>query len=255
MAAIVYAFPPVRITAHTPWFVRAPVNVSRSFFTGARNVSAAQRPRRVAELVVSGLSGDRDGAGYMENLRLLLRGGIGLVRLTSRPVNWWMDDSRLRARRQSRPVSWVTPDDPSVEWSDGDPVTWFAGQPLMAVAITDAGGFPAIQITGGPPNILIARPGDLVTLFAPIGAVTGESARVMTTARTDAAGDAVIRLMSALTGEGRVNIGTTETAVFEVLSMSEPVQPTSGNWSYSLSFSEVFANEVPGGFDEVDPWR
>ncbi|NEX45182.1 hypothetical protein [Pseudotabrizicola algicola] len=255
MAVTVFAFPPVRFSAHTPWIERAPVNVSRSFFTGARMVSAAQRPRRETELVVAGLSGDRDGAGYMENLRILLKGGVGLVRLTSRPVNWWLDDVRLRARRQSELVDWTVPDDPSVEWLAGDPVPWLSGRVIYATAITDAAGFPALAITNAPALTVIARPGDLVTLFSPISAESGTTARVMTTARTDDAGAAEIRLMSALSGSGRVNIGTTETAVFEMVSMSDAAQPTKGNWSYNLSFSEVFEDEVPGGFVEVDPWR
>lgn len=251
----VYAFPPVRITAHAPWFERAPVNVSRSFFSGARLVSAAQRKRRGTQLTVAGLSGDRDGAGYMENLRILLAGGENLVRLVSRPVNWWMDDAKLQGQRQSQPVAWTTGSDPYVQWDNTGNVTWLTGQALAGTAITDGAGFPAVSITGAPPNVIIARAGDLLTLFSPVSATTGTSARVMKTARSDGSGAATIRLMSSLSGSGRVNIGTTETAAFELVSMSEPVQPLRGNWSYDLSLSEVFADEVPGGFSEVDPWR
>jgi hypothetical protein len=250
----VYAFPPVRITAYSPWFERAPINVSRSFFTGARMISAAQRKRRATQLVVEGLAGDRDGAGYMENLRLLLEGGESLVRLVSLPVNRLVDDCRLRPRRQSQPVAWQTGTDADVQWDNTGNVTWFTGQPLLGTATTDGGGFPALSITGAPPNTLIARAGDLLTLFSPITATTGTTARVMRSTVTDGSGAATIRLMSALSGSGRVNIGVTETAAFELVSMSEPVQPMSANWSYDLSFSEMFADEVAGGFTEVDPW-
>jgi hypothetical protein len=251
----VFAFPPVRISSHSAWVERAPINVSRSFFSGKRFVSAAQRKRRAAQLVVAGLSGDRAGAGYMENLRLLLEGGAHLVRLVSRPVNWWVDAAYLEASRQSQPVVWSTSGDGDVQWYDGGEVTWLDGVPLAGIATTDSDGFPAITITGAAPNMLIARAGDLLTLFSPVDDTVGTTVRVMTNATTDVTGAATIRLMSALTGSGRVNIGTSETAVFEMVAMSEPVQPTQGNWFYDLSFLEVFEDEVPDGFTEVDPWR
>lgn len=251
----VYAFPPVPIVAHSPFFDRSVVNVSRSFFTGRRFVSAAQRKRRGAQLRVSGLAGDRTGPGYMENLRILLAGGENLVRLASRPVGWWQDQLALQKLRQSDPVTFVTGTDPSLSWTNGGTVTWFSAAPISGVAVTDGAGFPALSITGAPANLLIARPGDLVTLFAPFEGTVGTQARVMAAAVTDGAGAAVIRLMSALTGSGRVSIGLAETAAFEMVSMSEPIQPLSGDWTYDLAFSEVFADEVAGGFVEVDPWR
>ena len=249
----VYAFPPVRVTA-SAFPVLTPINESRSLFTGARFVSAAQRSRRVPRLTVAALGGDSAGAGFMENLRILLNGGVNLVRLDSRPINWWVDSARLRDERQSQPLNWSTATDPALEWVDGGAVDWFTGRPLLATAVTDGAGFPALSITGGPANTLIARPGDLVTLFSPVTATTGSTARVMTVARTDAAGAATIRLMSALSGSGRVNLGTSETGVYELVSMSDPMQPTRGQWSYDLSFREVFEDEVAGGFVEVDPW-
>ena len=250
----VYAFPPVRIVSASPWVEVAPVNSSRSFFTGARIISAAQRKRRNAQLTVAALGGNSSGAGYMENLRILLAGGVHLVRLESLPVNWWADAAGLRSRRTSQPVAWQTDTDPDLSWSNGDPVAWFTGQILMGEAVTDAGGFPAVSITGGPPNILIARAGEVLALFSPIGSTSGSQARVMRDTRTDETGAATIRLMSALTGSGRVNIGTAETAIFEMVSMSEPMQPVSGQWTYDLSFREVFADEI-GSVTEVDPWR
>ena len=251
----VYAFPPVRITAYMPWVERAPVNVSRSFFTGARMTSSSQRKRRVTQLVVEGLAGDRDGAGYMENLRILTAGGESLVRLNSRPVNWSRDDCRLRSVRQSAPVLWGVAEDADVEWLDPDVVPWVSGALLVAVASTDAEGFPAVEITGAPANKIIARAGETVSLFDPISSVSAQTARVMKTARTDEEGVASIRLMTPLEGSGRLTIGEPETAVFEITSMSEPVQPMAANWSYAVTFSEIFADEVPGGFVEIDPWR
>lgn len=253
MARIVYAFPPVRVMAWN-WVWIAPVNRSQSFFTGREFVSAAQRKRRAATLEISAAGCQSTGAGYMENLRMLIAGGENLVRLRSRPINRLRSDLDLKGRRQSELVSWVSVDDPSVEWSDGDPVPWLTGVVISGVSITDSSGFPALRISGGPPNTLIARPGEFLTLFESSGAPEGVTARVMTAARTDAAGGCDIRLMSALSGAGRVNIGTSESAIFRVVDLSESVQPRFGDWTYSMRCEEVFADEV-GALSEVDPWR
>lgn len=252
--ATVYAFPPVE-TVGDEWDIEAPVNVSRSFFTGKRYVSAAQRVRRVASFSVSALAPDGSGAGYMSNLKILLEGGENLVRLNSPSINPWRIDMKLKAKRQSRQVTWSNDDDPSIEWTNGAPAPWFSGTTLLGEGVTDAGGFHAIAITGAPPNIIIARPGDYLTLLSPITATTGQNARVMTIARTDASGAATIRLMSQVTGSGRVNIGVSVSAVFEAVGMPRAMQPFDGDWPQVWSFREVFADEVDGGFVEVDPWR
>lgn len=252
--AIVYAFPPVE-TVSDEWTIEAPINSSRSFFTGKRMVSASQRARRIASFAVSSRAPTGSGAGYMENLKILLAGGENLVRLHSPSINPWEISKQAKILRQSEFRNWTAPQDDDFEWTDGHPLNWVDGRVIYGEAIVDAAGFPALAIENGPPNFIIARPADLVTLFSPPTAITGSTVRVMTEAKTDATGSAVIRLMSALSGSGRVNIGVSESGVFEAVSIPRSAQPLTGDWLYQWEFREVFADEVEGGFVEVDPWR
>jgi hypothetical protein len=250
----VYAWPPVGVTG-SEWTEEAPVNASRSVLTGRRYVSAHARKRRLASLNVSALGRGRSGAGYVEVLKRLLAGGENLVRLQSYPINWVPDAVRLAGLRQSRPVLWAAGADPDVSWSaSGVPLVWFDGRLLTGAAGIDPAGWPMLTVTGLPPSMLIARPAEFVTLYGALDATTGQVAQVMTEARSDAEGGAVLRLMSPLTGSGRVSIGTSDTAVFEAVTLPRGVQPVQGDWSYSWSFREVFADEVPGGFEEINPW-
>lgn len=252
MAVNVYAWPPVGAVG-SEWTEDAPVSASRSIITGRRYVSATQRKRRLASLNVSALAAGRSGAGYIENLKLLLAGGENLVRLYSYPINWHLDAQMIESLRQSRLVTWTAPGDSDVEWSNGSgDVHWFTGQVITGTAGT-SGGWPVLNITGAPPNMLIARPGEFVTLFNPVESVTGTQARVMREARTNGSGAASIRLMSALSGSGRVNIGTSDTGVFEAVQIPRSVQPVGADWQYQWQFREVFSDEV-GGFTEVNPW-
>jgi hypothetical protein len=251
---LVYAWPPVGVTG-AEWTEEAPVNASRSIITGRRYVSAHARKRRIASLNVSALANGRSGAGYVEVLKRLLAGGVNLVRLQSYPVYWWLDDQRLRDLRQSVPTFWTDGVDPDVSWSVGAaPLAWFDGRVLTGTAGTDAAGWPVLTVSGLPPSTLIVRPAEFVTLFDTLTATSGQRAQVMTEARSDAGGVAVLRLMAPLTGSGRVNIGTSDTGVFEAVTIPRAAQPVRGDWSYAWSFREVFADEVPGGFEELDPW-
>ncbi len=243
--ANVYKWPPVAWQA-SRWSFDLPVSTSRSRITGARYVSAFEQKRRVASLRIAGLSGERAAAGYLENLRILLDGGVSLVRLNSTPVNWHLDELRLEASRRSELINW-TEGGVDVKWTEGGvDVSLYSGALLQGAPATD-GVWPAATVTGLPANILVARPGEFLT-------VDGELARVMTVAYSDETGAATIRLMEAIESAGLVQIGTKESAVFEVTSFSDPMQPVSGNWAYDLSFHEVFEAETPGGFVEVDPW-
>lgn len=251
MARNVYKWPPVGVTGWE-WSEIAPVAVSRSIITGADFTSAAQPRRKVASLNVSALANGRSGAGYVENLKVLLDGGINLVRLNSTPVNWWLDAQRLQALRQSQPLAWEVEENPLAWTTGGQPLRWFSGTLLTGTATT-VGAAPAVSVTGLPPLTLIARPAEYVTLFANPADTVGTTARVLTEARSNDAGVAVIRLMSALSGTGRINLGTSESAVFRPDALPRAVQGLSGDWGYSWTFRQVFADEV-GGFTEVDPW-
>ena len=244
--ANVYAWPPVAHVA-AEWTMVAPVGASRSLITGGRFVSAAQRRRRVARLDVSALSLDRSGAGYVEVLKRLLDGGVHLVRLWSTPINWHLDDDAERDRR-SRPMSWVLPPT-GIDWeSEIGPFEWWTGPGIPeGEAITDA-GFPAIRVTGLEPERLIIRPGEMVTMIG------GGTAMALRATWSDADGEAVIRLVTALTGTGAVVIGSRETGVFEADAMPRAMQPMGQNWMIGWSFTEVFEDEGRGPFVEVNPW-
>lgn len=251
MARNVYAWPPVGVTGWE-WTEVAPVAVSRSIITGADYTSAAGPRRKLAALNVSALGRGRSGAGYIENLKTLLDGGTHLVRLNSTPVNWWLDAARLQSVRQSQPLTWQSGAVPLAWQSGAAPLKWFSGAVLTGTATT-VSGTPALSVAGLPPSQLVARPAEYVTLFVDGGDLVGTTARVLTEARSDASGVAVIKLMSALSGAGRVNIGTSESAVFKAETLPRAMQGIKGDWSYAWSFRQVFSDEV-GGFTEVNPW-
>lgn len=254
MAVNVYAFPPVGLVGHS-WTEDAPVAVSRSLLSGKRYVSAAQRKRRLAHLVVPALSrsGDNAGAGYMEMLKKFLSGGENLVRLHSPAINWNVSAAVLHGSRQSRHLDW-TAGGVDLDWTAGGvDLLWYTGT-LLTCTVTTDGGWPALAVSGLPANAVIARPGEFLTVFEDEADTTGETVQAITVARSDGNGDATVRVMTAPSHGGRVNIGTSETAVFEATDMPTPDQPLRGNWTYAWSFREVFADEVAGGFTEVNPW-
>lgn len=249
----VYLWPPVGVTG-TEWTKVTPVSRSYSVLSGPRYVSAAQPPRRMATIVVAALSSrTKFGAGYMEALKEFLAGGEHLVRLHSYPINRHRDASVMAAARQSTRVH-LTDGGVDVDLTDGGTETHLYTGRVLAAAVTTDDGFPAISVTGLVPGKIAAAPGEFVTIFEDADDATGETIMVMALAVADGAGAAVIRLMSAPTHGGRVNIGVSETAVFEAVEPPRSVQPVDGNWSYSWSFREVFEAEVPGGFTELDPW-
>lgn len=250
MATRVYAWPPVGVTG-AEWTIDAPVNVSRSIITGARKVSAHARKRRLVSLTASSLARGKSGAGYMEALKRFISGGENLVRVNSYPINRVMDARASAASRQSQPVVWQDGGS-QVDWeSGGSPVLWYSGTVLTGVASTDADGWPVLTVSGLAPNVLVARPAEFVTLFS--SGMTGATAQIVREAYSNASGVAVLRLFTALSGSGRVNIGVSESAVFEAVSIPRAVQPVTGDWTYSWGFREVFADEV-GGFEEINPW-
>lgn len=255
----VIAWPPVGINA-CEWTQEAPVSRQRSMVTGRRYVQTSGRERRLATLTASALARGRSGAGYMENLKKLIDGGVHLVRLDVGYINWWMDRLQTelvggvqRNALQSQPITWTTTTDPDLDWTaGGTALHWFSGRVIQGTAGT-SGGYPVLNLTNCPPSRLIARPGDFVTLYSPIESTTGTSARVMRECRSDASGNATLRLMSALSGSGRVNIGTADQGVFEVVDLPRAVQPIAGDWSYTWQFREVFADETDA-WVEVNPW-
>lgn len=248
----VYAWPPVGRTAFS-WAPELPVNVSRSILTGARYVSGAQRKRRYATVTVSHAGLDAAGMGYLAVLRELLAGGIHLVRLNRVAPNGWADALGLAPSRRSTPLPLGTTGDADISLtSGGTSLTLFSGRVLRGVASV-VSGQAQVAVSDAPPLMIIARPAEMLTLYSPITDTVGTSAMVQTIARSDADGAATVKLLTPLTGSGRVEIGTVESAVFEVTDMPADVQPLDGDWSVTWSFAEVFADEA-GGFTEVNPW-
>lgn len=251
MAVTVYAWPPVGAVG-TEWTVEAPVSVTASALTGADYTSRALRRRRVASLRVNALTSvTRSGAGYMEVLKDLLDGGANLVRLVSYPVNRHYDDTLMRSWRPTR-LGWTSTGS-QLYWGTGDaPLDWYVNLPLPAVPGTEA-GWPVLVVSGLPAAQLVVRAGEFLTVTGAAGAT--ETVRAMRDTWADEAGVARVRLMAAASLSGEVMIGTAETAVFRpAMPLPRSVQPVDGNWSYDWEFSEVFADEVSGGFFEVDPW-
>lgn len=247
MTIRVIAWPPVGVTG-TEWTEEAPVERSRSLITGADYVSTRGRIRRLAALDVSALARGRSGAGYMEMLKRHLAGGVHAVRLNSYPVNWHfdaLDDSW----RQSDAITWD-----GLSWtSGGSDLSWYSGTVLTGTTGTDSNGWQIVTVAGLPANKLVARPGEFVTLFDD---GTERRAQVTAEARSDSAGQAVVRTFETLPAltDARVNLGTSDTGVFRAVELPRAKQPLGANWTYSWQFREVFADEV-GGFTEVDPWR
>ncbi len=247
MTVNVYAWPPVHSIAQM-WTEDHPVQVSRSMPDGAEYRSAFGRSRRRAQLTVSALSGDRSAAGYIEVLKGLVA-GVHAVRLTLPGPIWHLDAARLRALRQADPVNWLVPPG-AVTWD----VDWWSGRVVVASTGT-ATGAPVLVASGLPAGIIVARPGEQITVYAADKVTPAATAVVKAVARSDGTGVAVIPILSAVGPytDRRINIGTDRSAVFRVDDWPDSPQPLGQNWTWGFSFREVFSDEV-GGFVEIDPW-
>lgn len=239
----VYAWPPVGLTG---WEIthQDPVSVSRGLFQGAPRTSSYLARRRLATAIVPFVGLEQANSGYVEMLKDYLA-GVHLVRVECHSAIWHVARSNL----QNALGEWLT---------GGVGGTWLSGI-VPGYWVTHAGygtagtvdGFPAITVTGLPASQIVVRPHELVTLLDPGG---NQSARAVRVARSDASGNAVIRLNAAMTGEGPVSIGDTESIVFRPLSYPRAVQSVGGGGTYQWDFEEAFEAEHPGGWTEVDPW-
>lgn len=246
MTLKIVAFPPVAITAWTPAEYIAPVQRSQSLFTGQRYVSAVAPARRFMSLTVSPLSLDRSGGGYMDRLRQEIDHGVHLVRLTTMPVNWHLDRPAFR----DSPVTWIEPPG-DVTWENGgSPVRWFVNGGRVATA-TGTADDPSLTVTGLPANVLIARVGELVRVYASDNSSTVAQLRANVT--SDPTGQAVARIDRVLAG-GVVSFGDSDTFVAEVVGEIPQVSRRIGqNWEIPLNFREVLPHEYTGAV-EVNPW-
>ncbi len=257
----VYSWPCVGVVGRE-WTVDDPVSRSTSLLTGKIYQSAAQRRRRLAVLHVSARSHDDQGAGYMEVLKRLLRGGLNAVRLNSYPINFRhgpVPDSI----RQSWPLAWETGAGADLAWRAGsgpNGLKWFTGGYVdpngvgrIATATkldTSPAGFGRLAVTGLPPNAQIARVGEFVRVYG----ATLDTRMLLRPVRSDANGEATIWLDSETGGGGRINFGIPETGVVIADEMPRVVRPNIVDWTYDWSFRQIFEDEIEGGFTEVDPW-
>lgn len=240
----VYAWPPVGLIG---WenHLHQPVSRSVALLQDQQRTSSALRARRMLTAQVNGLSDDATASGYMENLKELLQGGRHLVRLEVESPIWF-----LRRVRSDAPLGvWRTGGTDGL-WRTGGVDGFWSASDLHGVAGT-SGGWPVLTVTGLPPATLVIRPGELVHLY---DGATVQTARAMRATVSDGDGAAVIRLMSALTGEGAVSLGGVESLVVQAESLPRSVQTLTGFGAYSWSFTQVFADEFPDGWVELNPW-
>ena len=246
----VIAWPPFQITG---WELAEVYPQSRStgLIEGRPRTSSAQRGRRVATANITGIGTSLDGAGYVRMLNRLWAGAPNLVRVECLSSLWYLARSGLDLRNNI--LEWT---DGGVEllWTaGGDELLWGDGAfATYGVPVTNDGWF-SLTVTGLPPNRIVARPSELISVTD--GATT-EIAYVLTTARSDATGTAIIRTdkASAFTLEGLVSIGQSEIIVFEALSVPRSVQGVSGTFGFQWDFREVFKDEYADGWTEVNPW-
>ncbi|WP_108500531.1 hypothetical protein [Paracoccus indicus] len=251
MSIFVYPWPPVGAVG-SEWTSDQPVSRLRSGITGRDVMQASQRRRRMATLIVSSLANGRAGAGYCEMLKQLLDGGVHAVRLQSSPINWWLDElDRQSPELNPTLMTWQRPPEAIAWQQDGAPITWVVGGSVLGGTPTTSGPWGYLPVTGLPPGVTVARPGDFIRITSMSDPGIWEIARVMRPATTNGAGAVTLKLDRTPTiAGGRVNMAGQDEGVFRVEGdLPRAVQPVSGDWQYSWTFREIFADEV-GGFEE-----
>lgn len=245
----IITFPPVGYVA-ARWEEVGDVQSGRGFFTGERFASAFGPVRVSASITVSALAKNRSGAGFMEMLKRQMRHGVDYIRLSSPPINWYLDNI-ANADLRTAPLAWTDGGAP-LDWVDGlDPVLWFDGAIYLGTAGTDAKGFDIVTITGLPANRLVVRPADVLRSHPAGGASV--TSRAITEAYSNGSGVAVVRLESALPA-GTISLGDFESRVFALDGpFPSEQQSVGGNWFYPLNLIEVLPTEYAGA-TEIDPW-
>lgn len=246
----IYAWPPVGIVSAGVQEM-FPVRRSRMAIGGQEIVSSAGPTRREIGLQVSALSmRDRSGAGYMQSLARLLRGGEHWALVPLPPANWHLDDNRNRASGLfTGPVEWTTGGEPLAWLAGALPLSWFAGPTISGTSVT-VDGMPGARIEGLVPLSLVCRAFDLLRSYDDAGASQGV-ARAVRAVYADGAGVAEIPLFSALPA-GTVSVGDIESAVFR-LDIGGSQQGIGQNWQIAVTGREVLPAEYAGA-DVVNPW-
>lgn len=213
MTIQVFPWPPVCAVGRS-WQLVQPVAALRSALTGRDQMQSSDRARRMVMMEVPAVHRtDRAAAGYMEMLGNLLAGGVNAVRLTGWNPN---------IRSPSKAHEWLS-----------------IGMTASAVTV---GGVGAWRVEGLPPRFPLVLPGERFR----VGATLWQS---INRAVADGSGVATIRVIGATSGSGALTLDQQESAVFRVNGEIPTGMQIVGNWSYSWSLREVFADEV-GGFTE-----
>ncbi|MEH6522568.1 hypothetical protein [Sulfitobacter sp.] len=238
----VFAWPPVFMTGHERTQDR-PVQRSEGL-SGAVSLSQSEPTRRLVSADIAGIGKTRDGAAYVEALKMLLDGKPPFVRMTLLPRFWFQALEGQGFRRGAVDTNFLAAGADVDLTANGVGLNLTTGSRIDGVAGHD--GWPYLDCTGFAPNKVAVLPTERVT----VGDVT---ATVLRTAHADSGGNARVYLMTAL-ADGEVQIGIEETAVFEILNFPRAKQPLSGNYSYGFELREAFASEYADGFTEVNPW-
>lgn len=244
----VYAWPPVA-TVSKEWTVFDPVQRTSNAANGASRMSATQRRRKICTIEASSrFSPYQAGAGYMESLKRLLKGGVDLVRLTHRPRVF---DHRLSNIDGGDFFGWVLPPDGFTWEDDNGEFDWFAGEEYV-YTVTTVDRMPAIRVTGLPARGLIALPGQFITLVQD-GAE--QTIMVIAPSESDSDGVAHVKLEVPANAVGFARFGVDDTGVFEADEMPRAIEPGGTDWSYTWRFTQVYADERGAFVERPNWWR
>lgn len=242
----IYAWPPVGITG---WELTTDHGVARSEGTLAgRTLTSSSRPaRRLATAVVLGIGPDGAGAGYVESLKDLIKGGEHFVRVECMQALWWNYADRGVGVGSNLPFEWLSGAGPSaLSWGG---LLWSTSGAAVGTPTT-LDGFPALEVSGFAPGAIAAYPHEYIRIT---DGTTTQGARAVTMTHANESGVAVIKLHTAVTISGAVNVGAHESIVFSTDQMPRSVQNKTGSFNFEWSFREVLPSEY-SGHTEVNPW-
>ncbi|CUH66807.1 hypothetical protein TG4357_02651 [Thalassovita gelatinovora] len=238
----VYSWPPVGLIGHAHTISR-PVQMVRDL-KGTPVFSQSEPTRRQVSAMVSGVAFRGESGGYIEALKAILDGKEPFVRMKPKPRHWWRLGHRLGVRGQQQ-VNFVAGPVDALLKDGAITVNLVAGDEIIGTA--GINGFDYLDCTGFAPNTLVALPSEAVS-------VDGHTARCIGRYQSDATGAARIYLDAALPS-GSVVIGREESIAFYIEEFPSASQPLSGGYSYDFQLTEIFEDEYPDGFTEVDvPW-
>lgn len=255
--ANVYPWPPVAVAAKF-WNLDTPISKSYSMTTGRRFASGSMTPRRMVKVTVQGRR--NYGLGYMAALERLLEGGLHFVRISSCRMTFGEVGDFGETGRQGHFFDWRGNANASTEFDwrtqdGGDWFTWFEGFDAGASIVSGSSG-RTIRVSASlpPQGTIVAVPGEFVTVFTALNP-QGETHMVTNVATVSSGRTADIKLATPVSGNGRINLNTSEEGIFE-LNSEFPDLGRSGAEvpDFTLQFREVLLAEIAEGIVEVNPW-